>query len=191
MCLQRVRHLKVREIHRLAIYLGRNKLYCRDQLLTQINSIKDLNTHCLAEFRKHWECLDDRNHQLWQCRPAEWKLNKCVFDNLVRSSRSLTSSGASNMMYRNLRRRCLISLPTTPPFTSDQSRSLPTCALALVMVSPLFRGRRMRSNKVLEYVEVDVRSCIFVDESKKSGLPTIKSKYFSCIRHHYTIAALG
>ncbi|KAH6958873.1 hypothetical protein DER45DRAFT_613379 [Fusarium avenaceum] len=44
--------------------------------------IKDLNTHCLAEFRKHWECLDDRNHQLWQCRPAEWKLNKCVFDNL-------------------------------------------------------------------------------------------------------------
>lgn len=46
--------------------------------------IKDINTHCLAEFRKHWECLDDRNHQLWQCRPAEWKLNKCVFDNLVR-----------------------------------------------------------------------------------------------------------
>ncbi|KAF7547665.1 hypothetical protein G7046_g8935 [Stylonectria norvegica] len=46
------------------------------------NSIKDINTHCLTEFRKHWECLDDRNHQLWQCRPAEWKLNKCVFDNL-------------------------------------------------------------------------------------------------------------
>ncbi|KAH7126272.1 hypothetical protein B0J13DRAFT_627864 [Dactylonectria estremocensis] len=44
--------------------------------------IQDINTHCLAEFRKHWECLDDRNHQLWQCRPAEWKLNKCVFDNL-------------------------------------------------------------------------------------------------------------
>lgn len=82
-CLQRVRHLKAREIYSLATYLGRNKLYCRAQLLTQINSIKDLNTHCLAEFRKHWECLDDRNHQLWQCRPAEWKLNKCVFDNLV------------------------------------------------------------------------------------------------------------
>ncbi|KAI1062717.1 hypothetical protein LB506_005917 [Fusarium annulatum] len=47
-----------------------------------INSIKDINTHCLAEFRKHWECLDNRNHQLWQCRPAEWKLNKCVYDNL-------------------------------------------------------------------------------------------------------------
>lgn len=54
-----------------------------DMATDRINSIQDLNTHCLAEFRKHWECLDDRNHQLWQCRPAEWKLNKCVFDNLV------------------------------------------------------------------------------------------------------------
>ncbi|RDA95352.1 hypothetical protein CP533_3484 [Ophiocordyceps camponoti-saundersi (nom. inval.)] len=44
--------------------------------------IRDMNTHCLAEFRKHYDCLDDRNHQLWQCRPAEWKLNKCVYDNL-------------------------------------------------------------------------------------------------------------
>jgi hypothetical protein len=48
-----------------------------------MNRLQDINTHCLAEFRKHWECLDDRNQQLWQCRPAEWKLNKCVFDNLV------------------------------------------------------------------------------------------------------------
>lgn len=46
--------------------------------------LTDINTHCLAEFRKHWECLDNRNQQLWQCRPAEWKLSKCVFDNLVR-----------------------------------------------------------------------------------------------------------
>merc|ERR1712093_516231 len=37
---------------------------------------------CLTEFRKHWTCLDNNNQQLWQCRPAEWKLNKCVFDNL-------------------------------------------------------------------------------------------------------------
>jgi len=28
-------------------------------------------------------CLEFNNHQLWQCRPAEWQLNKCVFDNLV------------------------------------------------------------------------------------------------------------
>ncbi|PHH70639.1 hypothetical protein CDD80_5881 [Ophiocordyceps camponoti-rufipedis] len=44
--------------------------------------IQDLNTHCLAEFRKHWECLEEGNHQLWQCRPEEWKLNKCVYENL-------------------------------------------------------------------------------------------------------------
>jgi len=48
------------------------------------DSIEDVNKHCLAEFRKHWTCLDNNNQQLWQCRPAEWKLNKCVFDNLVR-----------------------------------------------------------------------------------------------------------
>ncbi len=47
--------------------------------------IEDVNKHCLAEFRKHWQCLDNNNQQLWQCRPAEWKLNKCVFDNLVRT----------------------------------------------------------------------------------------------------------
>ncbi|TGO29754.1 hypothetical protein BPAE_0011g00260 [Botrytis paeoniae] len=44
--------------------------------------IEDVNKHCLEEFRKHWKCLDNNNQQLWQCRPQEWKLNKCVFDNL-------------------------------------------------------------------------------------------------------------
>jgi hypothetical protein len=48
------------------------------------NRLKDINTHCLSEFRKHWECLEDKNQQLWQCRPEEWKLNKCVFDKIVR-----------------------------------------------------------------------------------------------------------
>ena len=43
-----------------------------------------MNKHCLAEFRKHWECLDNNNQQLWQCRKFERPLNKCVFDNLVR-----------------------------------------------------------------------------------------------------------
>ena len=46
-------------------------------------SIDDLNKSCLEQFRAHWKCLDDNNHQLWQCRPAEWKLNKCAFENLV------------------------------------------------------------------------------------------------------------
>ncbi|CEJ90802.1 Putative NADH-ubiquinone oxidoreductase 20.8 kDa subunit [[Torrubiella] hemipterigena] len=44
--------------------------------------IQDINTHCLTEFRDHWQCLNARNHQLWQCRPLEWRLNKCVYDNL-------------------------------------------------------------------------------------------------------------
>lgn len=46
--------------------------------------LDDVNKHCLAEFRKHWECLDNNNQQLWQCRKFERPLNKCVFDNLVR-----------------------------------------------------------------------------------------------------------
>ncbi|KAI7200078.1 hypothetical protein KC316_g2972, partial [Hortaea werneckii] len=40
------------------------------------------NKSCLDEFRKHWECLDNNNQQLWQCRRWERPLNKCVFDNL-------------------------------------------------------------------------------------------------------------
>lgn len=54
--------------------------------------LKDINTHCLAEFRKHWECLDDRNHQLWQCRPAEWKLNECVYSKMVRNPKAFLFS---------------------------------------------------------------------------------------------------
>jgi hypothetical protein len=46
-------------------------------------SIEDINKNCLEEFRKHWTCLDNNNQQLWQCRPAEWKLNDCVFSKLV------------------------------------------------------------------------------------------------------------
>ncbi|GAB7365322.1 hypothetical protein MBLNU230_g6403t1 [Neophaeotheca triangularis] len=44
--------------------------------------LDDINKSCLAEFRKHWECLDNNNQQLWQCRRWERPLNKCVFDNL-------------------------------------------------------------------------------------------------------------
>jgi hypothetical protein len=55
-----------------------------------LDRIEDVNKHCLAEFRRHWTCLDNNNQQLWQCRPQEWKLNKCVFDNLVRSANVAT-----------------------------------------------------------------------------------------------------
>ncbi|KAJ1335785.1 NADH-ubiquinone oxidoreductase subunit [Microdochium nivale] len=44
--------------------------------------IEDINKSCLEQFRKHWQCLDNNNHQMWQCRKDEWKLNTCVFENL-------------------------------------------------------------------------------------------------------------
>lgn len=46
--------------------------------------LKDINEKCLEAFRKHWQCLDNNNHQLWQCRRPERILNKCVFENIVR-----------------------------------------------------------------------------------------------------------
>ncbi|KAL9043678.1 MAG: hypothetical protein Q9214_003142 [Letrouitia sp. 1 TL-2023] len=48
----------------------------------QPNRLDDITKNCLDEFRRHWECLEDNNQQLWQCRTAEWKLNGCVFDKL-------------------------------------------------------------------------------------------------------------
>lgn len=47
-----------------------------------MNRLKDINTHCLQQFRAHWDCLENWNHQLYQCRIPERKLNKCVFDNI-------------------------------------------------------------------------------------------------------------
>ena len=46
-------------------------------------SIADINKSCLDEFRAHWECLDNYNQRLWQCRRQEQFLNACVFDKLV------------------------------------------------------------------------------------------------------------
>jgi NADH dehydrogenase (ubiquinone) 1 alpha subcomplex subunit 8 len=46
-------------------------------------SIKDINDNCLEEFRSHWQCLENQNQQLWNCRTDERRLNKCVFDKLV------------------------------------------------------------------------------------------------------------
>ncbi|KIV99055.1 uncharacterized protein PV09_09227 [Verruconis gallopava] len=55
---------------------GRKVTRCAQSLLT------DINKHCLEEFRRHWDCLENNNHQLWQCRAAERPLNQCVFANL-------------------------------------------------------------------------------------------------------------
>lgn len=48
------------------------------------NSIKDINTHCLEEFKAHADCLENNNHHQFECRKPEMSLNKCVFDKLVR-----------------------------------------------------------------------------------------------------------
>lgn len=49
------------------------------------NSIKDINTHCLEEFKAHADCLENNNHYQFECRRPEMSLNKCVFDKLVRT----------------------------------------------------------------------------------------------------------
>lgn len=49
------------------------------------NSIKDMNTHCLEEFKAHADCLENNNHYQFECRKPEMALNKCVFDKLVRN----------------------------------------------------------------------------------------------------------
>jgi NADH dehydrogenase (ubiquinone) 1 alpha subcomplex subunit 8 len=45
--------------------------------------LEDVTKNCLETFRAHWECLDNNNHQLWQCRRFERNLNACVFEKLV------------------------------------------------------------------------------------------------------------
>jgi hypothetical protein len=55
-----------------------------------LRSIKDINEHCLDEFRNHWKCLDNQNHQLWNCRSQERRLNSCVFNKLVRIPTALS-----------------------------------------------------------------------------------------------------
>lgn len=47
-------------------------------------SIKEINTHCLKQFTAHWECLENNNHHMWECRKPEMQLNNCVFEKLVR-----------------------------------------------------------------------------------------------------------
>ena len=48
------------------------------------DSIDDVKKHCLDEFRLHWQCLDENNQQMWECRLKERRLNRCVYNSLVR-----------------------------------------------------------------------------------------------------------
>jgi len=44
--------------------------------------IKDINAHCAESFKLHFDCLNNNNYKMANCRKAETLLNKCVFDNL-------------------------------------------------------------------------------------------------------------
>ncbi|GMM38815.1 hypothetical protein DASC09_061540 [Saccharomycopsis crataegensis] len=44
--------------------------------------LSDINKNCLDSFRLHWNCLEQNNHALKNCRKAEKLFNKCVFDKL-------------------------------------------------------------------------------------------------------------
>lgn len=59
-------------------------IYLRENKLIMQYSIKEINTHCLKQFTAHWECLENNNHHMWECRKPEMQLNNCVFDKLVR-----------------------------------------------------------------------------------------------------------
>ncbi|KAJ8142762.1 hypothetical protein OY671_004107 [Metschnikowia pulcherrima] len=47
-----------------------------------VSVLNDLNKYCFDEFKLHYECLEQENHQLGSCRATEKIFNKCVFDNL-------------------------------------------------------------------------------------------------------------
>jgi hypothetical protein len=67
-------------------------------------SIKDINENCLSEFRTHWQCLENHNQQLWNCRSEERRLNKCVFEKLVRVRLFFVMYGCADL-HRTWRRR--------------------------------------------------------------------------------------
>ena len=71
-------------MHRQGGRFGRGGNCRGAELICAIDRLDDINTNCLEQFRKHWQCLDNNNQQLWHCRRPEQLLNACVFDKLVR-----------------------------------------------------------------------------------------------------------
>ncbi|ORZ32067.1 hypothetical protein BCR44DRAFT_1502300 [Catenaria anguillulae PL171] len=55
---------------------GRKVTRCALDLLAK------LKANCGQEYKAHWSCLDNSNHEFKKCRPEERKLNDCVFDKL-------------------------------------------------------------------------------------------------------------
>lgn len=63
-----------------------HRRYPKIKLTWSCYRLEDINASCLDQFRSHWNCLEHNNHQLYQCRRPERRLNKCVFEKLVRLS---------------------------------------------------------------------------------------------------------
>ena len=45
--------------------------------------INEMNKVCGDAYKAHYECLDNRNQQYKDCRPAERGLNTCVLKKMV------------------------------------------------------------------------------------------------------------
>ncbi|TCD63963.1 hypothetical protein EIP91_004732 [Steccherinum ochraceum] len=55
---------------------GRRVTRCAQDLITKMRE------NCLAEFDKHWNCLEMNNQAYNKCRKVERPLNKCMFEKL-------------------------------------------------------------------------------------------------------------
>ncbi|KAI0340784.1 NADH dehydrogenase, alpha subcomplex, subunit 8 [Trametopsis cervina] len=55
---------------------GRRVTRCAQDLITKMRE------NCLAEFEKHWNCLEWNNQEYQYCRKPERALNKCMFEKL-------------------------------------------------------------------------------------------------------------
>ncbi|KAI0092167.1 NADH dehydrogenase, alpha subcomplex, subunit 8 [Irpex rosettiformis] len=55
---------------------GRRVTRCAQDLITKMRE------NCLAEFDKHWNCLEWNNQEYGACRKPERALNKCMFEKL-------------------------------------------------------------------------------------------------------------
>ncbi|KIX09712.1 uncharacterized protein Z518_00793 [Rhinocladiella mackenziei CBS 650.93] len=66
-----------------SFFIGaRCRPYNDDYMQCKTEALEDINKNCLEEFRAHWMCLENNNHQLWQCRRPERALNRCVFQKI-------------------------------------------------------------------------------------------------------------
>lgn len=77
--------------------------FLKIRVMLSIHRLNDITANCLTEFRAHYNCLEQYNHQLWQCRRPERVLNRCVFEKIVRKkicfviiANSWTGSGKEN-----------------------------------------------------------------------------------------------